>query len=134
MMASSAGGSSSGPGGDLPSIGPMSLNAPATEELHRNTLPVPPGCLLAKPWKVSKDDYATVATAASAAATREEAEIAAAIQAAGALAANPWPVVENEDNDIDWDNLGNSSGDDDGADGDGGAVERSDVVYLDESD
>ncbi|KAI5006786.1 hypothetical protein ZWY2020_034029 [Hordeum vulgare] len=34
-MASSAGGNSSGAGGDPPSIRPTSLDAPATEELHR---------------------------------------------------------------------------------------------------
>ncbi|KAI5003382.1 hypothetical protein ZWY2020_030542 [Hordeum vulgare] len=32
---------------------------PATEELYRYGLLVPPGCRLAKPWRINKDGYAT---------------------------------------------------------------------------
>ncbi|KAI5008175.1 hypothetical protein ZWY2020_009223 [Hordeum vulgare] len=35
------------------------LDQPATEELHRLGLLVPPGCRLAKPWRISKDAYPT---------------------------------------------------------------------------
>ncbi|KAI4972352.1 hypothetical protein ZWY2020_003277 [Hordeum vulgare] len=59
-MASSVGGSSSCAGGDPPSIWPTRLDGPAMEELHRYAPLVLPGCRLAKPWKVSKDGYATL--------------------------------------------------------------------------
>ncbi|KAE8792004.1 hypothetical protein D1007_33637 [Hordeum vulgare] len=63
----------------------------------------------------------------TAAAAREEAEIAAAIQVATALAGNPTHVGDDDD-DVDWDGLANSSDDDDGA------VDGPDVVYLDDSE
>ncbi|KAE8796662.1 hypothetical protein D1007_28284 [Hordeum vulgare] len=59
-MAYSASDSSSGAGGAPESNWPLSLDTPVTEELHRYELLVPPGCRLAKPWKVSKDGYATM--------------------------------------------------------------------------
>ncbi|KAE8805012.1 hypothetical protein D1007_19034 [Hordeum vulgare] len=63
-MAYSAGGSSSGAGGAPESNWPLSLDTPAKEEVHRYELLVPPGCRLAKPWKVSKDGYTTPGPAA----------------------------------------------------------------------
>ncbi|KAI4964116.1 hypothetical protein ZWY2020_008367 [Hordeum vulgare] len=206
----------------------LGLDTPVTEELHRYELLVPPGCRLVKPWKVSKDGFATMgppataeelrnhrdglynvrgrhafwdgksynniiaqhrrpsakagnpggiqhrprrqppiphplpaalpefellleqfvlredgdpddsrgllvalraSQATAAAAAREEAEIAAAIQAAAALAANPQPVVGDSNDDIDWDNLANSSDDDNGV-GRDGAVKGPGVIYL----
>ncbi|KAI4975029.1 hypothetical protein ZWY2020_048636 [Hordeum vulgare] len=65
-MAYSAGGSSSGAGGAPESNWPLSLDSRAMEELHRYKLLVPPGCRLAKPWKVSKDGYATLGPPATA--------------------------------------------------------------------
>ncbi|KAE8777695.1 hypothetical protein D1007_49505 [Hordeum vulgare] len=77
---------------------------------------------------------ATAAAAAAAEAAREEAEIAAVIQAALALgAADPQPIVGDDDDVVDWDGLAVSSDDDDGSDG-GGAGVGQDVVYVDESD
>ncbi|KAE8817985.1 hypothetical protein D1007_04343 [Hordeum vulgare] len=35
----------------------LSLDQSATEELYRFGLLVPPGCHLAKPWRISKDGY-----------------------------------------------------------------------------
>ncbi|KAI5022353.1 hypothetical protein ZWY2020_059083 [Hordeum vulgare] len=58
-MAHFAGGNSSGAGGAPESNWPLSLDKPLTEELHSYGLLVPPGCRLAKPWKVSKDGYPT---------------------------------------------------------------------------
>ncbi|KAI4989055.1 hypothetical protein ZWY2020_036372 [Hordeum vulgare] len=54
-----AGGSSSSGGSAPESNWPNNLDKPATEELHRLGLLVPPGCRLAKPWRISKDDYPT---------------------------------------------------------------------------
>ncbi|KAI4967722.1 hypothetical protein ZWY2020_016971 [Hordeum vulgare] len=65
-MAYSASGSISGAGGAPESNWPLSLDSRATEELHRYKLLVPPGCRLAKPWKVSKDGYATLGPTATA--------------------------------------------------------------------
>ncbi|KAE8773889.1 hypothetical protein D1007_53814 [Hordeum vulgare] len=212
---SHAGGSNSGGGSAPESNWPLSLDWLTTEELHRYGLLVPPGCRLAKLWRINKDGYAphgdsataeelrthrggwynirgrhafwdgknynaviaqlrprrraavpqpqptappippefdlppeqngdpddspgllvalrasqaTAMAAAAAEAAREEAEIAAAIQAA----ADPQPVVGDDDN-IDWDGLAVSSDDDGGSDG-GGTVDGPDVVYVDESD
>ncbi|KAI5004817.1 hypothetical protein ZWY2020_032060 [Hordeum vulgare] len=58
-MMDHAGGSSSGGGSAPESNWPNSLDQPATEELHRLGLLVPPGCRLAKPWWISKDGYPT---------------------------------------------------------------------------
>ncbi|KAI5008409.1 hypothetical protein ZWY2020_009457 [Hordeum vulgare] len=58
-MMAHAGGSSSGGGSALKSNWPNSLDQPATEELYRLRLLVPPGCRLAKPWRISKDGYPT---------------------------------------------------------------------------
>ncbi|KAE8798225.1 hypothetical protein D1007_26519 [Hordeum vulgare] len=65
-MAYSADGRSSDAGGALPSIWSSSLDALATEELHRYALLVPPGRRHAKPWRVGKDGYATLRPAATA--------------------------------------------------------------------
>ncbi|KAI4981220.1 hypothetical protein ZWY2020_021705 [Hordeum vulgare] len=54
-----AGGSSSGGGGAPESNWPNSLDQPATEERHRLGLLIPPGCRLAKPWRINKDGYPT---------------------------------------------------------------------------
>nr|AAD46470.1 HV1PST [Hordeum vulgare] len=54
-----AGGSSSGVGSAPESNWPNSLDQPATEELYRLGLLVPPGCRLVKPWRISKDGYPT---------------------------------------------------------------------------
>ncbi|KAI5021265.1 hypothetical protein ZWY2020_055110 [Hordeum vulgare] len=54
-----AGGSSSGDGSAPESNWPNSLDQPATEELYRLGLLVPPGCRLVKPWRISKDGYPT---------------------------------------------------------------------------
>ncbi|KAI4986745.1 hypothetical protein ZWY2020_019375 [Hordeum vulgare] len=76
--------------------------------------------------------HATAPAAVAAEAVREEAEIAAAIQAAQALgAADPQPVVG--DDDVHSDGLAVSSDDDGGSDG-GDAGVGQDVVYVDESD
>ncbi|KAI4989172.1 hypothetical protein ZWY2020_036489 [Hordeum vulgare] len=245
-MAHFACGSSSGAGGAPESNWPLSLNKPLTEELHSYVLLVPPGCRLAKPWRVSKDGYPTLddpvtpeqlrihpdgrhnirgrhafwdgksyydiinrhrqaaaagnaggiqrrrratiphpppaapamapavappeyevppeqfvlredgdpdtqleqnahpddssgllvalraSQAEATAAAREEAEIAAAIQAAAALAGNPAPVGKDDD-DVDWDGVANSSNDEDGA-GDDDPVDGLGVVYQDKSD
>ncbi|KAE8786655.1 hypothetical protein D1007_39474 [Hordeum vulgare] len=53
------GGSSSSGGSAPESNWPNSLDQPATEELSRLGLLVPPGCRLAKPWRISKDGYPT---------------------------------------------------------------------------
>ncbi|KAI4985573.1 hypothetical protein ZWY2020_018203 [Hordeum vulgare] len=163
-----AGGSSFGGGGGAPERNwPQSLDKPLTHELFNFGLLVPPGCRLAKPWRICKDGYPTLTNpatqsssgppareyevppeqfvlredgdpddspgllvamrasqATAVAATREEAEIAATIQATAAAAANPPP-----DDDVDWDALTDSFDDDDG-DGDG-AVDGPAVVYLD---
>ncbi|KAE8783415.1 hypothetical protein D1007_43188 [Hordeum vulgare] len=200
-----AGGSSSVGDGASESNWPQSLDKPLTQELYDFGLLVPPGCRLAKPWRICKDGYPTlenpatpeqlralpaggggrrrrrhpasrraaiphpppaapvVAPAvpaeyevppeqfvlredgdpddspgllvamrasqatATAVAAREEAEIAAAIQATAAVGANPPPV--GDDDDFDSDALVNSY-DDDGDDSDD-AVDGSVVVYLD---
>ncbi|KAI4999824.1 hypothetical protein ZWY2020_004413 [Hordeum vulgare] len=190
------------------------LDQPATEELYRLGLLVPPGCRLVKQWRISKDGYPTKGDPATAeelcthgsdrynvrgrhafwdgksynaviaqlrprrraavpqppsaappvpeefdlppehivlredgdpddtlgllvalrTSGREEAEIAAAIQAAQALgAADPQPIVGDDDDVVDWDGLAVSSDDDDGSNG-GGAGVGQDVVYVDESD
>ncbi|KAI4998659.1 hypothetical protein ZWY2020_054001 [Hordeum vulgare] len=58
MIAFYAGGTTSGAGDDdAPSIWTMSLDGPATKELHRYALVVPPRCWLAKPCKIDKDGY-----------------------------------------------------------------------------
>ncbi|KAI4970327.1 hypothetical protein ZWY2020_001241 [Hordeum vulgare] len=198
-MDHASGSSSGGGGGGAPeSNWPQSLDKPLTQELFNFGLLVPPGCRLAKPWRICKDGYPTLtnpatpeqlrtlpasggsgegaprrhraaiphpppaasvaapavpaeyevppeqfvlredgdpddspgllvamrasqATTAEAAA-REEAEIAAAIQATAAAAANPSP-----DDDVDWDVLADSSDNDD----DDGAMDGPAVVYLD---
>ncbi|KAI4971250.1 hypothetical protein ZWY2020_002164 [Hordeum vulgare] len=71
---------------------------------------------------------ASQVTAEAATTAREEAEIAAAIQATAAVGVNP-PLV-GDDDDVKWDALANSSDDDDGGDGDS-AVDGPAVVYLD---
>ncbi|KAI4970474.1 hypothetical protein ZWY2020_001388 [Hordeum vulgare] len=43
----------------------MSLDGPATEELHHYALLVPLECRLAKPWKVTKNGYAMLGPAAT---------------------------------------------------------------------
>ncbi|KAI5017494.1 hypothetical protein ZWY2020_042382 [Hordeum vulgare] len=86
-----------------------------------------PGLLVAL-----RASQAAVAAAATTKATREEAEIASAIQAAHAMgAADLQPVAGDDDDDVDWDGLAVSSDDDDGSDG-GGAGVGQDVVYVDE--
>ncbi|KAI4991542.1 hypothetical protein ZWY2020_039928 [Hordeum vulgare] len=55
-----AGGSSFGCGGASESNWPQSLEKPLTEELHAYGLIVPPGCCLAKPWRICKDGYPTL--------------------------------------------------------------------------
>ncbi|KAI4982125.1 hypothetical protein ZWY2020_022617 [Hordeum vulgare] len=59
-MAHYTGGSSSAGGGAPESNWSLSLDSPTTEEFPRYELLVSPGCRLAKPWKVSKDGYATM--------------------------------------------------------------------------
>ncbi|KAI5004064.1 hypothetical protein ZWY2020_031307 [Hordeum vulgare] len=59
-MAHFTGGSSFDAGGAPQSNWPLSLDKPLTEELHSYGLLVPPGCRLAKPWRVSKDGYPTL--------------------------------------------------------------------------
>ncbi|KAI4966622.1 hypothetical protein ZWY2020_037827 [Hordeum vulgare] len=54
-----AGGSSSGGGSAPESNWPLSLDQPATEELYQFGLLIPPGCRLAKPWRINKDGYTT---------------------------------------------------------------------------
>ncbi|KAI4982057.1 hypothetical protein ZWY2020_022549 [Hordeum vulgare] len=54
-----AGGSSSG-GGTPESNWPQSLDKPLTQELYNFGLLVPPGCRLAKPWRICKDGYPTL--------------------------------------------------------------------------
>ncbi|KAE8816134.1 hypothetical protein D1007_06248 [Hordeum vulgare] len=39
---------------------PQSLDKPLTQELHGYSLLVPPGCRLAKPWRICKDGYPTL--------------------------------------------------------------------------
>ncbi|KAE8791990.1 hypothetical protein D1007_33621 [Hordeum vulgare] len=55
-----AGGSSSGGGGAPESNWPQSLDKPLTHELYNFVLLVPPGCRLAKPWRICKDGYPTL--------------------------------------------------------------------------
>ncbi|KAI4989011.1 hypothetical protein ZWY2020_036328 [Hordeum vulgare] len=55
-----AGGSSSGGGGVSESNSPQSLDKPLTQELYGFGLLVPPGCRLAKPWRICKDGYPTL--------------------------------------------------------------------------
>ncbi|KAE8797201.1 hypothetical protein D1007_27762 [Hordeum vulgare] len=57
-----AGGSSSGGGGGgaPESNWPQSLDKPLTRELFNFGLLVPPGCRLAKPWRICKDGYPTL--------------------------------------------------------------------------
>ncbi|KAE8786191.1 hypothetical protein D1007_39975 [Hordeum vulgare] len=50
----------------LESSWPLSLDQPATEELYRYGLLVPPGCRLAKPWQINKNGYATQGNPATA--------------------------------------------------------------------
>ncbi|KAI5021391.1 hypothetical protein ZWY2020_058121 [Hordeum vulgare] len=54
-----AGESSSGGGSAPESNWPLSLDQPATEELYRFGLLVPPGYRRAKPWRINKDGYST---------------------------------------------------------------------------
>ncbi|KAI5021804.1 hypothetical protein ZWY2020_058534 [Hordeum vulgare] len=58
-MMAHAGGSSSGGGSAPESNWPLSLDQLATEELYRFGLLVPPGCRLAKPWRINKDGFTT---------------------------------------------------------------------------
>ncbi|KAI4968157.1 hypothetical protein ZWY2020_005269 [Hordeum vulgare] len=51
-----AGGSSSGGNGGAETA-PQSLDKPLTQELFNFDLLVPPGCRLAKPWRICKDGY-----------------------------------------------------------------------------
>ncbi|KAE8775428.1 hypothetical protein D1007_52043 [Hordeum vulgare] len=62
-----AGGSSSGGGGDgaPESNSPQSLDKPLTQELFNFGLLVPPGCRLAKPWRICKDGYPTLTNPAT---------------------------------------------------------------------
>ncbi|KAI5018062.1 hypothetical protein ZWY2020_042950 [Hordeum vulgare] len=61
-----AGGSSSGGGGGAPeSNWPQSLDKPLTQELFNFGVLVPPGCRLAKPWRISKDGYPTLTNPAT---------------------------------------------------------------------
>ncbi|KAI4984518.1 hypothetical protein ZWY2020_017148 [Hordeum vulgare] len=48
-----------GGGGASESNWPQSLDKPLTEELYGYGLLVPPGCRLAKPWRICKDGYPT---------------------------------------------------------------------------
>ncbi|KAE8813451.1 hypothetical protein D1007_09457 [Hordeum vulgare] len=61
-----ADGSSSGGGGGAPeSNWPQSLDKPLTQELFNFGLLVPPGCRLAKPWRICKDGYPTLTNPAT---------------------------------------------------------------------
>ncbi|KAI4993430.1 hypothetical protein ZWY2020_007743 [Hordeum vulgare] len=61
-----AGGSSSGGGGGASeSNWPKSLDKPLTQELYGFGLLVPPGCRLAKPWRICKDGYPTMDNSAT---------------------------------------------------------------------
>ncbi|KAI4994495.1 hypothetical protein ZWY2020_034136 [Hordeum vulgare] len=218
-MAHYAAGSSSDASGAPESNWTLRLDTPVTEELHRYELLVPPGCRLVKPWKVSKDGFATMGPPATAeelrnhrdglynvrgrhafwdgksyniiakapapgkAATRriqrpprrhrqspplrrpaefellleqfvlrEDGDLTtigllvasrasqrlpggrggggiAGDPAANKAMANPQPVVGDSNDDIDWDNLANSSDDDNGV-GRDGAVKGPGVIYL----
>ncbi|KAI5001467.1 hypothetical protein ZWY2020_026117 [Hordeum vulgare] len=60
-----AGGSSSGGGGAPESNWPQSLDKSLTQELYNFGLLVPPGCRLAKPWRICKDGYPTLTNPAT---------------------------------------------------------------------
>ncbi|KAI4979844.1 hypothetical protein ZWY2020_016597 [Hordeum vulgare] len=49
-----------GGGGAPESNWPQSLDKPLTQELYNFSLLVPPGCRLAKPWRICKDGYPTL--------------------------------------------------------------------------
>ncbi|KAE8781950.1 hypothetical protein D1007_44693 [Hordeum vulgare] len=55
-----AGGNSSDGGGASESNWPQSLDKPLTQEVYDFGLLVPPGCRLAKPWRICKDGYPTL--------------------------------------------------------------------------
>ncbi|KAI4990504.1 hypothetical protein ZWY2020_038867 [Hordeum vulgare] len=60
-MDHAGGSSSSGGGGGAPeSNWPQGLDKPLTQELFNFGLLVPPGCRLAKPWRICKDGYPTL--------------------------------------------------------------------------